>query len=104
MFVKAFSNKPSFIPSNRAIRILFDATNPFVAHYVLPRARGIKRPSVVPDESIILVLHGLNRLRILESLGDSAWFRDRWKEGGKAITRVGFDYGTFRLGLHGMMV
>ena len=38
MLVKAFSNKLSFIPSNRAIMNLFDAKNPFVAHYVLPKA------------------------------------------------------------------
>ena len=38
LLVKAFSNKPSFISSNRAIEIFFDAKNPFVAHYVLPRA------------------------------------------------------------------
>ena len=38
MLVKAFSNKPIFIPSNTAIEILFDAKNPFIAHYVLPWA------------------------------------------------------------------
>ena len=32
LLVKAFSNKMSFISSNRAIEILFDANNPFVAH------------------------------------------------------------------------
>ena len=80
LLVKAFSNKPSFISSNKAIRILFEAKNPFVAQYVLPKARGNKRPSVIPDESIILGLHVLNLLQILESLGDSAEFRDRWKE------------------------
>ena len=77
LFVKAFSNKLSFIPSNRAIEILFHAKNPFVAHYVLPPAWGNERLSVVPDESIILVLHGLNPLRILESSGDNAGFKDR---------------------------
>ena len=79
LLVKAFSNKLSFIPSNRAIGILFDAKNPFVAHYVLPHSRGNERPSSVPYESIILVLHDLNPLRILESSGDSVGFRDRWK-------------------------
>ena len=103
MLVKSFRNKSSFIPSNRAIGILFDVKNPFVAYYVLPRVRGNKRLSVVSDERIILALHGLNPLRILESSGDSARFRDRWKEGGEAISRVG-DVGTFRSGLHGMMV
>ena len=78
--------------------------NPFVSHYVLPWARGNERPNVIPDESIILVLHGLNPLRILESLGNNAVFRDRWKYGGEAISRVGFDDGTFRSGLHRMMV
>ena len=58
--MKTFSNKSIFIPSNRAIGILFDAKNSFIAHYVLPWAQGNERPSVVPDESIILVLHGLN--------------------------------------------
>ena len=38
LLVKAFSDKPSFIPRNRAIGILFDSKNPFVAHYVLPQA------------------------------------------------------------------
>ena len=60
--VKAYRNKLSFIPSDRAIRILFDAKNPFVAHYVLPWARGNERQSVVQDKSIILVLHYLNPL------------------------------------------
>ena len=87
LLVKAFSNKSSFIPSNRAIRILFDAKKPFVAHGVLPRARGNERPSVILDERIILELHGLNPLWILESLSDSAAFRDRWKDGGEAISR-----------------
>ena len=86
LLVKAFSNKPSFIPSNRAIGILFDAKNPFVAHYVLSWAKGNERPSAVSDESIILVLHGLNPLRILESLGDDTVFRDKWKDGGEAIS------------------
>ena len=35
LLMKAFSNKSSFTPSNRAIEILFDAKNSFVAHYVL---------------------------------------------------------------------
>ena len=62
------------------------------------------RPGAVSDESITLILHGLDPLRILESSGDNAGFRDRWKDDGEAITRVGFDDGTFRSGLHGMMV
>ena len=78
--------------------------NPFVAHYVLPWALGNKRPSVFSDESIILGLHGLNPLQILESSVDNARFRDRWKYGGEAISRVEFDNGTFRFGLHGMLV
>ena len=77
LLVKAFSNKQSFIPSNRAIGILFDAKNLFVTHYVLPQARGNKRPRSVPDESIILILHDLNPIRILESSGDSVRFRDK---------------------------
>ena len=101
--MKAFSNKPSFIPSNRVIGILFDAKNPFVAHYVLLWARGNEMPSVIPDKSIILELHGLNPLRILESSGDSVKLRDRWI-GGDTISRVRFDDDTFRSGLHGMMV
>ena len=36
LLVKAFSNKASFTPCNRAIRILFDVKHPFVAHYILP--------------------------------------------------------------------
>ena len=38
LLVTVFSNKPSFIPNNRAIRILFDAKSPFVAHCVLSQA------------------------------------------------------------------
>ena len=95
MLVKAFSNKPSFIPSNKAFGILFDVKNPFVAHYVLPRARGNERTNVVPNERIILILHGLNPLWILESSSDGVGFRDRWKDGGEAISRVRFDDGTF---------
>ena len=82
---------------------MFDAKNPFVAHYVLPWTRGNERPSAVPEESIILVLHGLNLLQILESSGDSVGFKDKWKDGDEAITRVGFDDDTFRSGLHGIM-
>ena len=62
------------------------------------------RLSVVSNESIILGLRGLNPLRILESSGDSAKFRDRWKVSGEAISRVGFDDGIFRTGLNRIMV
>ena len=104
LLVKAFCNKSSFILSNKAIRILFNVKTPFVAHHVLPHAQGNERPSVVSNESIILILYGLNPLRILESLGDNARFRDRWKYCVEAISWVGFDDDTFRSGLHGMMV
>ena len=40
LLVKAFSNKASFIPYNRAVGILFYVKHPFVAHYILPRSRG----------------------------------------------------------------
>ena len=57
------------------------------------------------NESIILGLHGLNPLWILESSGDSSRFRDRIKKnGGDAISRVGFDDVTFRSCFHGIMV
>ena len=69
-----------------------------------PEARGNERPSVILDESIILVMHGLNPLQILESSRYSAGFRDKLKYGGEAICWVGFEDGTFRSGLHGMMV
>ena len=69
MLVKVFSNKPSFILSNKAIMILFDAKNPVVAHYVPPQAQGNERSSVVSDESITLVLHGLNHTSNLGELG-----------------------------------
>ena len=36
LLVKAFSNKASFISSNRAVWILFDAKHLFVAQYILP--------------------------------------------------------------------
>ena len=84
--------------------MLFEAKNPFFAHYVLPRAQGNKRPSVVPNESIIRVLHGLNPLRILESSCDSSRSIDRRKYNGDAISRVGFDDGTFRSHLYGIVV
>ena len=67
LLAKAFSTKPSFITRNRAIGFLSDVKNLFVAHYVLPQARGNEKPSADSDESIILVLHDLNPLRILES-------------------------------------
>ena len=70
----------------------------------MPHAWGSERPSVFLDERIILGLHGLNPLRILESSGDNAGFKDRWKYSGEAISRVEFDNGTFRFSLHGMMV
>ena len=59
LLVKIFSNKPSFILCNRAIRILFNAKHPFVAHYILPWAQGNQSPSTIPDESIIFFLHYL---------------------------------------------
>ena len=102
--VKSFNNKASFIPCNIAVKILFDTKNPFVAHYILPWSRGNQSPSIVLDESIIFFLHRLNPLGILESLGDSARFRDSWNYGGEAIFRVGFEDDIFRVGLHGMMV
>ena len=43
-------------------------------------------------------------LGILESLGDSAGFRDSWNYGGEAIFLVGFEDDIFRAGLNGMMV
>ena len=104
LLVKAFSNKPSFILCSRAIEILFYVKHPFVSHYILPRAQGNKRPSIVPDESIIFFLHCLKPLRILESSGDNAGFRERGKYGGEVISRVGFGDDIFRASLHGMKV
>ena len=72
--------------------------------YILPWARGNKIPSTVPDESIIFFLHSLNPLRILESSGDNAGFRERGKYGGEIISRVGFGDGIFRTSLYGMKV
>ena len=67
LLVKAFSNKTSFIPCNRAVEILFDAKHPFVAHYILPQSQGNQSPSTVTDESIVF---------FLESLSDNAGCRD----------------------------
>ena len=39
LLVKAFSNKGSFIPCNRAVEIFFDAKHPFISHYLLPRCK-----------------------------------------------------------------
>ena len=44
LLVKAFNNKVSFILCNRAVRILFDAKHPFVAHYILPLVSGEPKP------------------------------------------------------------
>ena len=79
LLVRAFSNKSSFISYSRAIGILFDVKHLFVAHYILPWERGNKRPSTILDESIIFFLYNLNPHRILESLGDSAGFKERGK-------------------------
>ena len=38
LLVKAFSNKASFIPCNRSIKMLYNTKHPFVAHYILPHA------------------------------------------------------------------
>ena len=35
LLVKAFSNKASFIPCNRAVTILLDEKHQFVTHYIL---------------------------------------------------------------------
>ena len=40
LLVKAFRNKASFIPCNRAVMMLFNAKHPFVSHYILRRAWG----------------------------------------------------------------
>ena len=40
LLVKAFSNKASFIPCNRAVKILFDAKHPFFTHYILLQSWG----------------------------------------------------------------
>ena len=95
LLVKAFSNKTSFIPCNRADEILFDAKHPFVAHYILPQSQGNQSPSTVSDESIVF---------FLESLSDNAGCRDSWNYGGEAIFCVRFEDDIFRAGLHGMMV
>ena len=76
LLVKPFSNKESFISCNRAIRNLLDEKHPFVAHYILSRSQGNQSSSTFPDESIIFFLHRPNLLGILESLGDSARFKD----------------------------
>ena len=104
LLVKPFSNKASFISCNRAVRILLDEKHPFVAHYILSRSQGNQSSSTFPDESIIFFLHCPNLLGILESLGDSARFKDSWNDVGEAIFRVRIIDGIFRATLHGMMV
>ena len=104
LLVKACSNNSSFIPYSRAIKIFFDAKHLVVAHFILSRAWGNKRPSTVQDESIIFFLHSLNPLRILKSLGDSVGFRERGKYGGEVISRVGFGDGICRASLQRMKV
>ena len=105
LLVKVFSNKASFIPCNRAVKIFFFvAKHPFVAHYILPLSWLNQSPSTVSDESIIFFSHCLNPLGILKSLGNSAWFRDSWNYGGEAIFGVRFENDIFRAGLHEMIV
>ena len=100
LLVKAFSNKTSSMPCNRAVRILFDTKHPFVAHYILLRSWGSQSPGTIPDERILFFLHRLNQLGILESSSNSAKFSD----GGETIFWVGFEDGIFRAGLHEMKV
>ena len=104
LLVKAFSNKTSFIACNRVVGILFDVKHPFVAYYILLQSQGNQRPSIVSDESIIFFLHRLNPLGILESLGDSAGFKDSWNYGSETIFMVGFEDDIFRVDLHGMII
>ena len=40
LLLKAFNNKVSFIPCNRAFKILFDVKHQFTAHYFLPPSLG----------------------------------------------------------------
>ena len=72
LLVKAFSNKANFILCNRAIGISLEV----VVYYILPQSWGNQSSSIVMDKSIIFILHRLNPLGILESLGDSAGFID----------------------------
>ena len=96
LLVKAFSNKASFIPCNRVVRILFDAKHPFVTQNILPRSRGNESPSTVPNESIIFFRHRCNPLGIPKILGNSTGFSERWNYGGETIFGVGFDDGILR--------
>ena len=102
LLVKAFSNKASFISCNRVVKILLNTKHPFVAHYILPRARGNESPSTVLDKSIIFFLHRRNPLVIPKSLGNNAGCSEKWNYGGEAIFRFRFDDGIFSSGLHGM--
>ena len=81
LLVEAFRNKSSFILCSIAIRIFFDAKHPFVAHYILPQARG--------NKSIIFFLHSLNPLWILESSSNSTRFRERGNYGGVSYLGLG---------------
>ena len=90
LLVKAFSNKANFIPCNRAIEILFDVNTPICRpYYIPPRSPRNQSPSTIPNESIIFFLLRLNPLGILESLGDSAGFRDSENYGGETIFGLG---------------
>ena len=104
LLVKAFSNKASFISCNKVVRIFLNVKHPFVFHYILPRSWGNQSLSIFSDESIIFFLHRPNPLGILESMGDSAWFRDSWNDGGDTIFRVGFEDGIFKARFHVIMV
>ena len=45
LLVKSFSNKPSFIPSNRALMILFDAKNHLLPTMFYPKLGGMRTKS-----------------------------------------------------------
>ena len=78
LLVKSFRNKVSFIPCNRAIGILFDVKQPFIAHYIQPKSRGNQNPSTVLDDGIIFFLHCLNPLRIWRAWAIVQGSGDSW--------------------------
>ena len=54
--MKAFSNKADLVLGNRAIRVAFDAKNPFISNMVSTRIRWNKIPRLIKKQILILLV------------------------------------------------
>ena len=57
--MKAFSNKVGLVLGNRAIKVAFDAKDPFISNKVMMRILWNKIPCVIEKQSLILLMHSL---------------------------------------------